>query len=94
MKSSVENLLLMVNLHRFKELDVKDVTEFHSLKVSITKSISGESSFSFFNRSDPIHALFSVHCVSEANQLNKIKGIYHALTEQRKNIITEVHSNA
>jgi hypothetical protein len=80
--SNDENLVLMVNLHLFKDLKVKDVTEFHKLKASIIKSVEGEYSFSFFHSEDPLHAFFSVPCIYAPSHLTEVKKLYGQLKKQ------------
>lgn len=82
--STVNNeLLLMVNLHDFKDLKIKDVTEFNKMKASITRSEIGDYQFSFFHSSDPDHAFFSVACVSVPNHIEIVEPIYQELEAQR-----------
>lgn len=92
--SDVNNLALMVNLHLFKELNVKDVTEFHESKASITKSLDGEYCFSFFHSSDPRNAYFSVPCIAAPSHLDEVKELYRLLTiqlsEQKKSTKKQV----
>lgn len=81
-KSSEDDLLLMVNLHLFKDFKVKDTTEHHKLKASITKSHDGEYCFSFYSRSDPQHAFFSVPCIAAPSHMSEIKDLHAQLKKQ------------
>ncbi len=83
--SNMNDLVLMVNLHLFKDLKVKDATEFHKLKASITKASNGEYCFSFFHSKDPGHPFFSVPCVSAPSHLDDVKGLYKLLEAQLAN---------
>lgn len=80
--SNADDLVLMVNLHLFKDLKVKDATEFHKLKASITKSVDGEYCFSFFHSADPQHPFFSVPCISAPSHLDEVKELYKLLEDQ------------
>lgn len=79
-KSSEDDLLLMVNLHLFK--DFKVTTEHHTLKASITKSHDGEYYFSFYSSSDPRNAFFSVLCIAAPSHMSEIKDLHDQLKKQ------------
>ncbi|WP_409440149.1 hypothetical protein [Psychromonas sp. GE-S-Ul-11] len=76
-----KTLVLMVNLHLFKALKVKDVTDFHQLKISITR-VNGEYFFSFFNRSDFRHPFFSVPCISVPERVDEVNRLSQKLQIQ------------
>jgi hypothetical protein len=80
--SNANDLLLMVNLHLFKEFKVKDSAKYHKLKASITKSHDGEYCFSFYSSSDPHHAFFSVPCIVAPSHVSEIKALYKELIKQ------------
>ena len=80
--SNVSDLLLMINLHLFKGFNVKDVTEHHKLKASITKSHGGEYCISFYSSSNPRNAFFSIPCIAAPGHMNEIKELCIELKKQ------------